>query len=329
MMKSFIVFPIIVLGIIFHGKICDSMPKWNTITSEEDAIRNNFITDFARALQAPVNRSLLPVPMPLVTPFVLRKGTLHCHPNVDYDLTPRIHIFINMIRATLDSSPDKQSRRGQWPLGLPLMLFHGDGNGCDVIKRSDDFKYPRLSWHMPAAKYGDDWCNVISIHTYANWESFRGMAQSKWDAKIKSNKHKYTWSFKINRAVWRGSTTYPRFFGGSETELNKIPRGKLVQLSMKHPELIDAAFVNIIQHYKGREEELRNQTIIAPSRMPFDEQMKYKAIIDIDGNSWSSRFASLLCTNSVVIKVRDCMFNSHAMWSSTGITSCRAFYFLD
>ena len=37
--------------------------------------------------------------------------------------------------------------------------------------------------------------------------------------------------------------------------------------------------------------------------MPFNDQMKFKAIIDIDGNTWSSRFPELLCTNSVVIKV--------------------------
>ena len=30
---------------------------------------------------------------------------------------------------------------------------------------------------------------------------------------------------------------------------------------------------------------------------------RYAAILDIDGNSWSSRFGSLLCYNSVVLKV--------------------------
>jgi hypothetical protein len=37
--------------------------------------------------------------------------------------------------------------------------------------------------------------------------------------------------------------------------------------------------------------------------IPFEDFQKYKAIIDIDGNSWSSRFGDLLCLNSVVIKV--------------------------
>ena len=38
-------------------------------------------------------------------------------------------------------------------------------------------------------------------------------------------------------------------------------------------------------------------------RLSLPDFMKYKAIIDIDGNSWSSRFGNLLCTNSVIIKV--------------------------
>jgi hypothetical protein len=87
-------------------------------------------------------------------------------------------------------------------------------------------------------------------------------------------------------------------------ELNETPRGKLVQMSIRYPHLIDAAFVNFVNFFKDKKDKLRNQTNVAIKRMPFEEQMTYKAIIDIDGNNWSSRFASLLCTNSVVIKVR-------------------------
>lgn len=34
-----------------------------------------------------------------------------------------------------------------------------------------------------------------------------------------------------------------------------------------------------------------------------EDFQKFRAIIDIDGNSWSERFPRLLCMNSVVIKV--------------------------
>ena len=37
--------------------------------------------------------------------------------------------------------------------------------------------------------------------------------------------------------------------------------------------------------------------------MEFEDFQNYKAILDVDGNSWSSRFPKLLCMNSVVMKV--------------------------
>jgi hypothetical protein len=37
--------------------------------------------------------------------------------------------------------------------------------------------------------------------------------------------------------------------------------------------------------------------------MPLDDFQNYRAVIDLDGNSWSERFPKLLCRNSVVIKV--------------------------
>ena len=76
-----------------------------------------------------------------------------------------------------------------------------------------------------------------------------------------------------------------------------------MQKSILNPSLVDAAFTTFTPIYKGRKEELRNTTILKEI-MPFYDQMKFRAIIDIDGNDWSSRFPKLLCTNSVVIKVR-------------------------
>jgi hypothetical protein len=42
------------------------------------------------------------------------------------------------------------------------------------------------------------------------------------------------------------------------------------------------------------------------------------AIIDIDGNNWSSRFGMLLCSNSIVIKVRCLFFTNHVIVLSLG-----------
>lgn len=42
---------------------------------------------------------------------------------------------------------------------------------------------------------------------------------------------------------------------------------------------------------------------VRPKVMPMHAFQKYKAVADVDGNSWSERFAKLLCMNSVVVKV--------------------------
>ena len=174
--------------------------------------------------------------------------------------------------------------------------MHGDGYGCgDGI---DKFNYPRLSWSLPAAS-NSTWCSTVGIPSYVMWKNSLERS-TLWDTNFALYSKKYPWTSKINKAVWRGSTTYlPNF---KELDLKDTPRGKLVRLSMTNASLIDAAFVRLIKQYKGQEDALANETILA-GEMPFDDQMKYKAIIDIDGNNWSSRFPKLLCTNSIVIKV--------------------------
>ena len=82
--------------------------------------------------------------------------------------------------------------------------------------------------------------------------------------------------------------------------------------------LIIPAITCVAYFGRSNKGELRNLTIIA-QKIPFDEQMTYKAIIDIDGKNWSSRFAGLLCTSSVVIKVRNilsgCIVSHHlVLW---------------
>ena len=322
-----------IIAFFFTHNINETLLKGTSSSSKTIFPQNqiDLIADFTHAV-VPVNEAQLKIERPrppnggflFSTPFIIQDGKLFCHPNLEILL--RQSTFIDMIRAALDSCEDdhphcksiwgRWKRRMRWPRWLPLMLFHDDHNGCNVSERTDMFAYPRFSWSQPATKYGDDWCNTISVPTYSNWEAFRDMKQSSWDAKLASNSEKYPWSSKIYKAVWRGSTTYhPSLWGA---ELNDTPRGILVQTSMKHPELIDAAFVNLVQYYKGSEDELRNQTIISQS-MPFEEQMAYRAIIDIDGNNWSSRFASLLCTNSVIIKVRVYCYvcvHYHSNWYS-------------
>jgi hypothetical protein len=170
------------------------------------------------------------------------------------------------------------------------------------LKATGEFDAAVCKWEQkPTAS--KTWPN---IKTFISMEYARENRQNKLTAKqFQMQSKQYPWSSKISKAVWRGGTTSNEIYKQSDSFLNnldEIPRGKLVQKSILYPLLIDAAVTKFTLIYKGREEELRNTTILKEI-MPFNDHMKLKAIVDIDGNSWSSRFPKLLCTNSVVIKV--------------------------
>ena len=279
-------------------------------------LRGDFISDFKNLSLLPINTSQS-TPWPwktyregslngrMITPFLLSDGKLLCRPPMNDMLETyddivggfrRIKQFIDMVNVGLNLT----DKRLQQIEPLPILFMNSDMCGCQTSQQhhelNDQLIYPRISWSIPAQKFG--MCAAIGIPTYQSWLDYKDVLHSG----NKRFTEKYPWPKKINKAVWRGSTTGGRM----GMPLNETPRGKLVQQSMKHPQLIDAGFVKFNQHYFGMEDELRNETILT-DRMPFNDQMNYKAIIDIDGNSWSSRFPKLLCLNSVVIKVCMCI----------------------
>eukprot|EP00571_Detonula_confervacea_P014385 CAMPEP_0172303372 /NCGR_PEP_ID=MMETSP1058-20130122/4910_1 /TAXON_ID=83371 /ORGANISM="Detonula confervacea, Strain CCMP 353" /LENGTH=457 /DNA_ID=CAMNT_0013014155 /DNA_START=63 /DNA_END=1436 /DNA_ORIENTATION=+ len=242
--------------------------------------------------------------------------------------------FIEMANRGLQLQEQKQQSNHHYNNGssfsligrgnIPLMaMLESDPNGCSVVspRLVDNVAFPRLTWSIPLPKYnnnskdnGSSWCGAIGVPGYTPWRDLVKPQQktklpklllrrsSFWDRTFNKHKKQYPWSSKISKAVWRGTTTYdPQQYKGSK--LHDTPRGRLVKTSMRHPELIDAGFASIIQQYEEQKDELAKETIVVNEYMPFDDQMKYKAIIDIDGNSWSARFTKLLCLNSVVIKI--------------------------
>lgn len=300
---------------------CDNYVANNTQSESTIEPQSDFISDFKRLSLLPINTSQS-TPWPwkinykgcgkrkpegrhfIITPFLLFDGKLLCRPPMNDMLDTykvkdgnfrRIKHFIDMVNVGLNLT----KQRLQQTEPLPILFMNGDECGCEISQQHDELNdqlnYPRISWFIPAPKLLG-MCDAIDIPTYASWLDFKDVLHSG----NKRFNEKYPWPKKINKAVWRGSTT-----GGFGMPLNDTPRGKLVQQSMKHPQLVDAGFVKFNQNYLGMEDELRNETILT-ERMPFDDQMNYKAIIDIDGNSWSSRFPKLLCLNSVVIKVCMC-----------------------
>ncbi|HSX04649.1 MAG TPA: glycosyl transferase family 90 [Rhabdochlamydiaceae bacterium] len=105
------------------------------------------------------------------------------------------------------------------------------------------------------------------------------------------------WEQKIDKLAWRGSTSQGVFI--NHTNFQTISRFTLCQLSLVHPDLIDAGFTLMFQ---GADTIQELQTL-KKEFLPYSELVKYKYQIWIDGNSASYtdsgwRFFS----NSVVLK---------------------------
>lgn len=193
--------------------------------------------------------------------------------------------------------------------GLPVMLIESDDSGCSnpgsKHGQVDHVSFPRLAWHTPSTKFGSSWCKAIGMVGYDSWNSFHNkhtyhdtwFFDYTWDHTFKKDELKHPWTSKINKALWRGSTTGPEYLPFEE-----LSRAKLVKKSIDRPDLLDFGFTSFVQSFESQKGELSNSTRMA-NPIRFIDQMKYRAIVDIDGNTWSSRFTRLLCMNSVVIKV--------------------------
>ena len=162
-------------------------------------------------------------------------------------------------------------------IGLPILQIDADDCGCNVHYHRDDYGYPRLAWSTFSPKHGA--CSAISIPSYETWKYYHRTHKlsSDWERTFVQNDKYYPWSTKINKAVWRGSTTYE---GSqySQSELKDTPRGRLVLTSMEHPEFVDAGFHKINQKFKIQKKELKDQFTVS-KRMNLKDMMKYKGNI--------------------------------------------------
>lgn len=122
----------------------------------------------------------------------------------------------------------------------------------------------------------------------------------------------FPWKNKKKKALWRGSTT------GAWYSINNwfsFPRTQMTLLSIKRPDLIDAKFTNIIQCHQGVEEILSAHHLMGDS-MSVEDQIKYRYLVDIDGNSCTyERCYWMLMSNSLLLK----QVSDHIQWYYRGL----------
>jgi Glycosyl transferase family 90/Stf0 sulphotransferase len=115
---------------------------------------------------------------------------------------------------------------------------------------------------------------------------------------------KYKWEDKIRQVVWRG--------GLSENDPKRVyesQRWRFCKLvtslpAGKEKDMFNVGLTNI-PDFLTAQIDINASIVggIVDGISPMNDFQKYIAVLDFDGNSWSSRFGTMLCYNSVAIKV--------------------------
>jgi Glycosyl transferase family 90 len=124
-----------------------------------------------------------------------------------------------------------------------------------------------------------------------------------WRGVFQEFEGRFPWSSKISKVIWRGALSEAEWRDALTSvrwRVNKL----VTEYNLKGAKEFDVGLTGIPRWLTTRVKfNISEVGGFLPSISPMTTFMNYKAILDMDGNSWSSRFGTLLCYNSVVVKV--------------------------
>jgi len=183
--------------------------------------------------------------------------------------------------------------------GFPLVAFYGDYKSCCTNNWRSNASVPLFTVTAPVS------CpHAFPTPTYKTISESKGRG-SEWNQTMKEWKKQY--AEKIPKVVWRGGLT------GPIANWTNVRWKMVTKANGKDEEsrrLFDVAFTSIPPRHNNNPtdenvtEKVITEGLWAQTKVsPMSAFQQYAAILDADGNSWSSRFGSLLCYSSVVLKV--------------------------
>jgi hypothetical protein len=177
---------------------------------------------------------------------------------------------------------------------FPIVAWYGDFRECNY----HNWEYNNESHSLPLFTT----CGHIDCQHAWPQPTYRTILDSNtsahWDKQFRIQAKTYPWSKKRKQVLWRGSLT-GSIDGGPETNIRWV----LARLAhTTHSKLWNIGLHRIPPRHKDAILPLHEVGGLKAS-VPRSEFAHYRAILDIDGNSWSSRFGRLLCDNSIVLKV--------------------------
>jgi len=304
----------------------DNSPKLRRVLSESSyRINSNITNDFIRQFKDTLynNTTKDTSSNNNFAALILKDNKVYCRQS-QIQTFSRARYFVQMLREGLDRKQHHEDDDTNIGILLPILIKHDDSNGCYPNIFHDKYNYPRLTWSIPAdtttsssntSSNDNSWCQAIGMPSYKMWRDV-----SKKNNRISKHK-KYPWDSKINKAIWRGSTTANKSMYG-HLPLNEIPRSKLVQLSLSTDKdddtdsrsLIDAGYHKVVGKYhlddkgSGRRTNSKDDGQVNNSgsidrrmlkeAIPLDEMSKYKGKQKDKRDNRSCQLNSSLTTSS-------------------------------
>ena len=215
--------------------------------------------------------------------LILKQGKIYCRKSQIKNLS-RSRYFVQMLRQGFKQQQQHIAPSGVVSQsGFPILIKHDDSNGCYPDTQTDKYGFPRLTWSIPVGNATNHarnvrqsnpsrWCSAIGMPPYKTWRDIKGR---DGDAKGADYEEHYPWKTKLSKAVWRGASTCNKGMYG-HLPIEDIPRSKLVQSSLKRPDLIDAGYHKFVGKYQdvGKEDESRRR--MHKESITLEDMMKYK-----------------------------------------------------
>ena len=129
------------------------------------------------------------------------------------------------------------------------------------------------------------------------------VSSENWRGVFREFENIYPWSSKISKIIWRGALSEAEW-RDALTSVRWRANKAITNYNLMGSTLYDVGLTGIPRWLTTRVKF--NVTEVGgflPGLKPMTSFMNYKAILDMDGNSWSSRFGTLLCYNSLVVKI--------------------------
>jgi hypothetical protein len=201
----------------------------------------------------------------------------------------------------LSQEPEGNSR---WPAAMNNMkksgffywAWYGDYKTCNHHNRDDE----SIPLFTTCATRSCD--STFPVPNYMNIIDTQTSPEN-WRGVFREFEQHFPWKNKIDKIVWRGALSEAEWryaLTSVRWRVNKLVN----QLRFSGSYIYDVGLTGI--PFWLTEKMTFNLTEVGgffPGLSPMTNFMQYKAVLDMDGNSWSSRFGTLLCYNTVVVKV--------------------------